>query len=94
MVINHYHWSRKRRINHCPVFQTTTSFEIVLIDINRKRWKRGMDTSTSHNLFPSLQAMPAIPDIVIITRYRKKPGQTRIELTQTNVGITKRHFRL
>lgn len=71
--------------------------EIVLIDINDKKVKAEvMDIAQGTGLFESVSVIVGAykdavdSDIVIITSgMGRKPGQTRLDLTQTNVNILK-----
>ena len=71
--------------------------EIVLIDINRDKVEgevmdidQGMSFRDPISIIAGEYADAADSDIVIITSgIARKPGQTRIELTQTNVNIMK-----
>ena len=77
--------------------QKSIASEIVLIDINRQKAEgevMDIDQGTSFREPISIVAGDypdaADSDIVIITSgIARKPGQTRIELTQTNVNIMK-----
>ena len=74
--------------------------EIIMIDINTKKAmgealdiRQGTPFCHSTSVYPGTYADAADSDIVIITSgVARKPGQSRLDLAQTNVDITKKLF--
>ncbi len=72
--------------------------EIIMIDINTKKAmgealdiRQGTPFCHSTSVYPGTYADAADSDIVIITSgVARKPGQSRLDLAQTNVDITKK----
>ena len=93
-----YYRNRKRRFDHCPTLTVMGLVsEIVMIDINSEKAlgealdiRQGTPFCGACSIYAGDYRDAVNSDIVIITSgIARKPGQSRLELAQTNVDITK-----